>query len=244
MMSAVREFGNTAKGLQLMKFGRDSSEVRPRPRLEPMLDFAVVGIAMLVLFRPNVTQWWSARRQQAVAARAVSGAWPEIIGGGNIISQGQSDSIIIEFADYQCPFCRANYSSLTTLLEKHPGITLQFRQLPLTSIHEHAMDAARSSVCAERGGSFSRMHAYLFENDDWISAPDPDWAIFAAGAGIRDTAAFIACTQSQTTATRIQTDADLAAKLGLNATPAFVGPSGIHIGMLDEQTLQRISAPR
>jgi predicted DsbA family dithiol-disulfide isomerase len=69
---------------------------------------------------------------------------------------------VVDFVDFECPFCRMTHAELRPLLEAHAGhVRLVRRQAPLRS-HAHAMDAARSACCAEKLGKGDEMADALF----------------------------------------------------------------------------------
>jgi len=69
---------------------------------------------------------------------------------------------VVDFVDFECPFCRLTHSELQPLLDSHRGqVRLVRRQVPLR-MHAHAMDAARAACCAERLGKGDPMADALF----------------------------------------------------------------------------------
>jgi uncharacterized membrane protein/predicted DsbA family dithiol-disulfide isomerase len=72
---------------------------------------------------------------------------------------------VVDFVDFECPFCRATQSELEPVLEAHKGqLRLVRRQVPLHS-HPHAHDAARAACCGDKLGKGSDMAASLFATD-------------------------------------------------------------------------------
>jgi predicted DsbA family dithiol-disulfide isomerase/uncharacterized membrane protein len=69
---------------------------------------------------------------------------------------------VVDFVDFECPFCRMTHADLAPLLEQHHGrVRVVRRQVPLRS-HPHAMDAARAACCGQRLGSGDAMADALF----------------------------------------------------------------------------------
>ena len=78
--------------------------------------------------------------------------------------------IIVEFSDFQCPFCRQVQPTLKNLLAKYEGrVSLAYRDFPLRGLHGHAELGAESSRCASEQGKFWEYHDLLFENPDKLS---------------------------------------------------------------------------
>src|SRR5215471_2333024 len=90
-------------------------------------------------------------------------------------SKGPADArvTIIEFSDFQCPYCQRAVSTMKQVLEKYPSdVRLVYRHLPLESIHPFARGAAEAAVCADQQGQFWAFHDKLFENNRALSADD------------------------------------------------------------------------
>src|SRR5262245_47922085 len=72
---------------------------------------------------------------------------------------------VVEFSDYQCPFCGQAEGLVKQVLETYPkDVRLVFKQFPLTSIHPNAMPASKAALAAGRQGKFWEMHHLIFEN--------------------------------------------------------------------------------
>ena len=77
---------------------------------------------------------------------------------------------IVEFSDYQCPFCGQAETLVSQVLEAYPkDVRLVFKQFPLTSIHPQAMPASKAALAAGRQGKFWEMHKLIFENQRQLS---------------------------------------------------------------------------
>jgi len=89
-----------------------------------------------------------------------------------IIGNPDAPITIIEFSDFQCPFCARFYTQTLPLIYEEyiePGkVKLVFRDFPIQSIHPNALPAAVASECANEQGKFKEMHDILFENqNEW-----------------------------------------------------------------------------
>jgi protein-disulfide isomerase len=72
---------------------------------------------------------------------------------------------IVEFSDYQCPFCGQAEGLVKQVLETYPkDVRLVYKQFPLSSIHPNAMPASKAALAAGRQGKFWEMHHLIFDN--------------------------------------------------------------------------------
>lgn len=111
---------------------------------------------------------------------------------------------IVDFADFECPWCRLNHTSLRPLLEANKGkIRVARKQVPL-SMHVHAMTAARTAVCAEKLGKGEVVAEALFSVDP-TNLDLAGCETIARAAGL-DLTAFRACFNEPTTLERIEKD--------------------------------------
>ncbi len=126
---------------------------------------------------------------------------------------------VVEFADFQCPYCRDMESVIGELRAAYPSdVRFVFRHLPLVSLHPLALAAARGSVCADRQGHFWEMHDALFADQ---SALGED-ALKAAARRIGlDGDTFDQCLEKGAPETKVVADATVADALGLSSTPVF-----------------------
>jgi protein-disulfide isomerase len=137
-------------------------------------------------------------------------------------SLGPADApiTIVEFSDFQCPFCGRFYQdTYQPLLDAYPGkIRFVYRHLPLTSIHPNAMPAAEASMCANEQGKFWEFHNAMFADQTSLG---PDFYVqIAQNLGL-DMTAFQDCLANDKYSAEIQKDSDFALNLGVNSTPTF-----------------------
>ena len=136
-------------------------------------------------------------------------------------SLGPDDAkiVIVEFSDFQCPFCRRFHDeTYQALLDSYPGqIRFVYRNLPLTSIHPNAMPAAVASLCANDQNAYWDYHEKLFSNE---TLDETTYIQYATDLGL-DVETFTACLSSGSHDAFIQEDMDFALGLGVQSTPTF-----------------------
>jgi len=126
---------------------------------------------------------------------------------------------LIEYADFECPFCARAYQSLASLLPKYGNdVRLVYRHFPLTNMHPDAKPAAEASEAAHAEGKFWEMHDALFEGQDDLS--DDAIAAMAGTIGI-DGDQFQDAWQSGKYAGRVDSDAAGGHQAGVHRTPTF-----------------------
>ncbi len=128
--------------------------------------------------------------------------------------------VIVEFSDFQCPYCaRFHDQTLQPLLDAYPGkIRFVYRHLPLKSIHSSAFQAAEASMCAYEQGAFWPYHDELYKNQTKL-----DTALYmqiAADLGL-DMESFRPCLENEDYKDLVQSDVDFAISLGVRSTPTF-----------------------
>jgi protein-disulfide isomerase len=93
----------------------------------------------------------------------------------HVQGQGKSGVTLLEYGDYECPICEAYYLPLKQVqAQNNEQIYFQFRNLPLTAIHQNAFAGARAAEAAGLQGKFWQMHDKLYENQNaWVSSSSP-----------------------------------------------------------------------
>lgn len=126
--------------------------------------------------------------------------------------------MIVEFSDYQCPYCHQAEPTVKELLAKYGGrVSLSYRDFPLTTIHSQAQISAVASRCALEQGKFWEYHDQLFtasklEKDDLIS--------YARDLKLDDKQ-FASCLASDKYNSAIDKDIQEGRKAGVAGTPGF-----------------------
>jgi protein-disulfide isomerase len=139
----------------------------------------------------------------------------------NAYSIGPADApiTIVEYSDYQCPFCRRWHDEVyEPLLAAYPGqIRLVYRHLPLTSIHPDAMSAAEAAMCAGEQDAYWPFHEKLFSSEALNSTT---YVQYAQDLKL-NLGTFEACLSDHKYQQAIQEDSDFAINLGIRSTPTF-----------------------
>ena len=126
---------------------------------------------------------------------------------------------IIEFSDFQCPYCLRASPALKQLLDNYKGrVRLVWKDFPLTQIHPQAFKAAEAAHCAGDQGKFWEYHDVLFANQAALLVDD--LKKYAKGASL-DTARFAACLDTSKYAERVRDGVAMGNRLGVNSTPTM-----------------------
>ncbi len=143
--------------------------------------------------------------------------------------QGKADAAvtIVEFTDYQCPFCEKYFTETLPQIRKDYVDTGKVKYIvmnfPLTSIHPQAMPAAIAAECANAQGKYWEMHDKLFgSQSEWAGKDDAvdTFKKYAAGLGL-DKDKFAACMNNSETKTAIDAEQQAGMNGGVTGTPAF-----------------------
>ena len=136
---------------------------------------------------------------------------------------------IIEFSDFQCPFCSRFFDQTLPALEKNyintGKVKLVYRDLPLDSLHPNARPVAIAAECADEQGKFWEYHDILFDNQaEWnrLSSADLSSQLNQYATTLRlESASFDSCLSSQSMADEVNADYLQAASYGATGTPTF-----------------------
>jgi protein-disulfide isomerase len=125
---------------------------------------------------------------------------------------------IVEFSDFECPFCfRVNPTVAQVLSTYGDRVRLVYRHLPLPN-HPNARPAAEAAACANEQGKFWEYHDRLFADQSKLAAAD--LKKHAADLGL-DSGTFNACVDSRRFQKEVDADMDAAQLLGVSGTPHF-----------------------
>jgi protein-disulfide isomerase len=139
---------------------------------------------------------------------------------GPALGPGEAPVTIVEFSDFECPYCRQAAPIVKELRKRYPEqIRVVYRHFPLESIHPRSRAAALASACAEDQGRFWEFHDKVFESPHALS--DAELRSHAEALAL-ELARYDECIR--TNAHRARIDADIAAArgVGISGTPAFL----------------------
>lgn len=127
---------------------------------------------------------------------------------------------LIEYADFECPYCSKHAATLDQILKDYPNdVRLVFRNFPLLSLHEEAEKAAEAAECAGVQGKYWEMHDEIFKANTAGTMSVDQWKKVAASLKL-DTAKFNTCLDSGETAARVSQDETDGMAAGVQGTPA------------------------
>jgi protein-disulfide isomerase len=154
------------------------------------------------------------------------------------VIQGPADAPVqvVEFADYQCPYCQRVNPDLNKLIDEYAGrVSVVYRDFPLP-MHPHAEKAAEAARCAGQQGKFWEYHNLLF-HDKKLDTPDLKQQATTLNL---DSVSFDKCLDSAEEAANVKKDQDEGMKLGLSGTPSFFINGHFISGAVDYSTLHQM----
>ncbi|MBI2579631.1 MAG: DsbA family protein [Candidatus Aenigmarchaeota archaeon] len=146
-------------------------------------------------------------------------------GDAPVLGDSNAKVTIIEYSDYECPFCGRFYTQTEGLLRSEYIDTgkakLVYKDFPLSSIHPTAQKAAEAARCAGEQGKYWEMHDLLFEKqDEWAPLGAAKLRDYATGLGL-DAAAYNSCLDTGKYASAVQKDFNEGSSFGVSGTPSF-----------------------
>lgn len=163
-----------------------------------------------------------ARSSGQIVAAATAPVEPRAevgIDGNAIFGNPKAKVTIVEFADYQCPFCARMVPTLKDVIKKYDGkVNWVYRDFPLTEIHPEALPAAIAANCAGQQGKYFEMHHRLFE--EFKSLGSDLYNKLATELSL-DQGKFAACLKDPAQQAEVMKDQQVGQTIGVNGTPAY-----------------------
>ena len=216
---------------------------------KPLWTLLLVGTcaAPIGIARVLITPYWAV------------GAWEGITvpetgqgsDGGHWAGAAHPTVTVVEYTDYECPYCRTAHKKLRALLEKYTDqVRVVHRHFPLDNacnpmvtrpFHARACEFSKAVVCAGRQGRFWEMNDAIFSAQDKVRAANVDLQKFALQLGL-DRSEFTECVAGDEALEEIHGDIEMGRMAGVRATPTFVIDGKMFTGRLTEEQLQELLA--
>lgn len=140
-------------------------------------------------------------------------------GGNSFLGPKDAKVTIVEFADYQCPFCARMLPTLHEVMKKYEGkVRWVYRDFPLREIHPEALPAAIAASCAGAQGKYFDMHGKLFDNHQNLNSAL--YTKLATEIGL-DMAKFETCKNDPKVSEEVITDLNEGQAAGVQGTPSY-----------------------
>lgn len=148
----------------------------------------------------------------------------KIVNEGDLVSDfnyfkgpENSEVVLVEFSDFECPACAAFQSALKALELEYPALKIVYKHYPLPQ-HPNSLEAARASMAAGEQDAFWEYHDVLFQNQNDLA--EEDLIQYAKDLGL-DSKKFASDMKSEKLKTLVNTDIKTGESLGVNSTPTF-----------------------
>jgi Na+/H+ antiporter NhaA len=214
----------------------------------PLLEQAKLGVLATAVVSPALA-WlagWVMRHLPAdVRARQLGATAETIVDLADDVDperdhiRGRIDApvTLLEYGDYECPYCAHAAPTIAKLLEHLPDeLRYVFRHLPLTDVHPNAQRASEAAEAADAQGAFWEMHDRLLDNQEAL-AP---WNLHQYAVDLElDVERFTEDLRRRRYAARVAEDVQSADASGVSGTPTFFINGRRHYGVYDIDTLTR-----
>jgi protein-disulfide isomerase len=146
--------------------------------------------------------------------------WADLQSKGRLIGPSTAKIKVVEFTDFQCPYCKKFHGVMTGLLSQFGDqISLRVIHYPLDN-HKSARSAAIAAECAGQQDRFTAFGDSLFAKQDSLGRRP--WSTFAREAGVVDSARFAACITSTSSAQIVEGNRLLGDMMKLTGTPTVI----------------------
>jgi protein-disulfide isomerase len=210
--------GTDVTDAEVDKFYEENKSQMPRPKdqIAPQIKSYLAGEKLGEARTKYIATLESKFKAQImiepVRQQVASAGFPTKGGGA------QAAVTIVEFSDFQCPFCSRLNPTLEQVMANYGDkVRVVFREFPLP-IHNNAPKAAEAALCANEQGKFWQMHDAMFKDQQGLSVDG--LKAKAAAAGL-DKDAFNSCLDSGKEADAVKVDLKAGQEAGVNGTPAM-----------------------
>jgi protein-disulfide isomerase len=198
----------------------------------------VLTICALFIVGFIIQQNFFHKKPQPQIQKRIVKNWQQLKFKGQRAGPKDAPVQIAEFFDYQCPFCKSSEPALKAMRKKYPKeVAIVHINDPLNKIHQYAYGASIAAECVRRinPSIFMDYHDALFTRQNMLG--HFSYAQLAFHVGISDTTTFNRCVKQKETAGILNAGKDLARKLNIHGTPAFLVNSTLIIGEVSKRQL-------
>jgi protein-disulfide isomerase len=176
-----------------------------------LVNFLFIAAIIIII----ATAWGLCKKEKEPTVSSL----PQILETDPKKGENSAKVTIVEFGDFQCPYCKKMYEVFNQVREAYgEKVRFVWKDFPLVSIHDQALAAAEAGRCAQMQGKFWQMHDLLFENQDGLS--ESLYISLASELGL-DQTAFSKCLSDHETTDLINQNISEGQSLGIMSTPYF-----------------------
>jgi protein-disulfide isomerase len=158
------------------------------------------------------------------------------VAGAPFLGDADAKVTLVEYSDYQCPFCnRHHVNTMPELIKNYVDtgkVKFVMREFPLTSLHPRAVAASLAALCSGDQGKYWEMQDVLFKNQRQMD--DAQIRSYAESIGL-DTDSFVACMDEGKYNEQVQKDLAEGRGLGISGTPSFA------VGLTDPEDSNKLN---
>jgi protein-disulfide isomerase len=156
--------------------------------------------------------------------------------GAPAIGDANAPVTVVEFSDFQCPYCKGFVSTINRLKESHgKQVRIVYRQYPIPNLHANAIKAAEASLCANEQGKFWEMHDLMFEEQNKLTVSELKEK---AGRLKMNKSKFDNCMDTGRHVEQVQNDMKEGLRSGVTGTPSlFINGVQLEGGAVSYETL-------
>jgi protein-disulfide isomerase len=200
-----------------------------RSSISLIADLASIASALAIVSVAGAIAWSFASGGRTIAANVNTPRVPpvstvtglETRDNGTTVGADRSDIVLVEFSDYECPYCgrfaREIYPRLREKYIDKGRVAYTFRNFPIERIHARAFRASEAALCAHDQQKFWEMHDRLFVDQQRLS--ESDLLVYAESIGL-DVKGFSSCLR-EGRAKSVEADLAEGQRLGVRGTPTF-----------------------
>jgi protein-disulfide isomerase len=230
-----------------------AQSAKPKPKAKPKISPELEQQILEVIRRnPEVVyevlkkyaveqQALQEKREQAAQSNAVKKLLQDtktVIGDSPTTGAPMRKILLVEFSDFQCPYCATATVNVRKFMAKHKDkVTLVYKHFPLTQSHPQALPAAKAAWAAHKQGKFWEYHDGLFANQSKLGEEFYLQLAQQLKLDIKRFKADYAAADNS-----ILADYSLGRKLGVNGTPSFVLNGEFFTGIATVEDMEKILA--